>query len=161
LYPRITLGAGLGLQSVGGGSFTDWGSRQWSIGPSIELPIFDQGRRRATITLRELQQQEAAVAYQQTVLKAWHEIDDALSAYAAERRRHAELTLREHSSRDALQLARVRYEQGLTDFLVQLDAERTWLQARRDEVQSASQLALALVAVTKALGGAGPLEPPH
>ena len=100
-----------------------------------------------------MQQQEAAVAWQQTVLKAWHEIDDALSAYAAERRRHAELTLRERSSRDALQLARVRYEQGLTDFLVQLDAERTWLQARRDEAQSASQLALNLVAVTKALGG--------
>ena len=158
LYPRITLGAGLGLQSVGGGSFTDWGSRQWSIGPSIQLPIFDQGRRRATVTLRELQQQEAAIAYQQTVQKAWHEIDDALSAYSAERRRHAELALREQSSRDALQLARVRYEQGLTDFLVQLDAERTWLQARRDEVQSASQLALALVAVTKALGGAGPQQ---
>ena len=157
LYPRITLGGGFGVQSVQGGSLGDWGSRQWSIGPNLQLPLFDRGRLRATVTLRELQQQEAAVAYQQTVLKAWHEIDDALSAYTAERRRHAQLALRAQSSRDALQLARARYERGLTDFLVQLDAERTWLQAQRDVTDSVSRLALAWVAVAKALGGAGPV----
>jgi NodT family efflux transporter outer membrane factor (OMF) lipoprotein len=155
LYPRITLGAKFGFESVDGDSFSDWGSRTWSIGPSLQLPIFDHGRRRATVELRELQQQEAAVAYQQTVLKAWHEIDDALTAYTAERRRNADLAVKERSSRDALQLARVRYDHGLTDFLVQLDAERTWLQAQRDYTESSSRLALGLVAVSKALGGAG------
>jgi NodT family efflux transporter outer membrane factor (OMF) lipoprotein len=152
LYPRITLGAGFGFESVGSGSFGDWGSRQWSIGPSLQLPIFDNGRRRATVTLRELQQQEAAVAYQQTVLKAWHEIDDALSAYTAERRRNLHLAERERSSRDALQLARVRYDHGLTDFLVQLDAERGLLQAQREYADSTSRLALGLVTIAKALG---------
>lgn len=155
LYPRITLGATFGFQAVDNGSFGEWGSRQWSIGPSLQLPIFDNGRRRSTITVRELQQQEAAVAYQQTVLKAWHEIDDALSAYTAERQRNAQLAVRERSSRDALQLAQVRYDHGLTDFLVQLDAQRTWLQAQRDYTESTSRLALGLVAVSKALGGAG------
>ena len=157
LYPRVTLGAGFGFESVDGDSFADWGSRQWSIGPSLQLPIFDGGRRRATVTLRELQQQEAAVSYQQTVLKAWHEIDDALSAYTAERLRNVQLADRERSSRDALQLARVRYDHGLTDFLVQLDAQRTWLQAQREYTESTSRLALGLVAVSKALGGAGEL----
>lgn len=158
LYPRVTIGAGFGFQSVDGSTFTDWGSRNWTIGPSIQLPIFDNGRRRATVNLRELQQQEAAVAYQQTVLKAWHEIDDALSAYTAERRRNTQLAVKERSSRDALQLARVRYDHGLTDFLVQLDAERTWLQAQRDYAESSSRLALGLVAVSKALGGAGDVK---
>ncbi|MDM0075651.1 efflux transporter outer membrane subunit [Variovorax sp. J2P1-59] len=155
LYPRITLGANFGFESVNSGSFGDWGSRKWAIGPNLQLPIFDGGRRRATVNLRELQQQEAAVAYQQTVLKAWHEIDDALNVYTAERRRNAQLAVRERSSRDALQLARVRYDHGLTDFLVQLDAQRTWLQAQRDYAESTSRLALGLVAVSKALGGAG------
>lgn len=155
LYPRITIGAAFSLQSVDASSFTDWGSRQWSIGPSLQIPIFDHGRRRATITVRELQQQQAAVAYQQTVLKAWQEIDDALSAYTAERQRNAQLALRERSSRDALQLARVRYDHGLTDFLVQLDAQRTWLRAQVEYTESSSRLALGLVAVSKALGGAG------
>jgi len=155
LYPRITLGANFGFESVGSRSFGEWGSRQWSVGPSLQLPIFDGGRRRSTVTLRELQQQEAAVAWQQTVLKAWHEIDDALSAYTADRQRHLQLLEKERHSRDAWELARVRYENGLTDFLVQLDAQRTLLQAQRDQVQSAGRLALDLVMLTKALGGAG------
>jgi NodT family efflux transporter outer membrane factor (OMF) lipoprotein len=154
LYPRITLGANFGFESVASRSFGEWGSRQWSVGPSLQLPLFDGGRRRSTVTLRELQQQEAAVAYQQTVLKAWHEIDDALSAYAAERQRHLQLADKERQSRDAWDLARVRYEHGLTDFLVQLDAQRTLLQAQRDQVDSAGRLAMDLVLLTKALGGA-------
>ncbi len=97
-----------------------------------------QGRRRATVTIRKLEQQEAAVAYQQTVLKAWHEIDDALTAYNAERRRNVQLAAKERDSRDALLLARTRHDAGLTDFLVQLDAERTLLQARRDYVDSST-----------------------
>lgn len=151
LYPRITIGASFGYESVDGGRFGDWGSRQWSIGPSLQLPLFDGGRRRATVTLRQLQQQEAAVAYQQTVLRAWHEIDDALTAYTAERQRNLRLADKERSSREALQLARVRYENGLTDFLVQLDAQRGLLQAQREHADSTSRLALGLVAVSKAL----------
>ena len=153
LYPRVTLGAGFGFESVGSERFGEWGGRQWHLGPSISLPIFDNGRRRSTVTLRELQQQEAAVAFQQTVLKAWHEIDSALNAYAAERQRHAELAERERHSRDALTLAHARYANGLTDFGVELDARRTLLQARRDQAQSTSRLAVGLVAVYKALGG--------
>jgi len=156
LYPRVTLGAGFGSESAGSERFGEWGSRQWHIGPSISLPIFDNGRRRSTVTLRELQQQEAAVAFQQTVLKAWHEIDSALSAYTAERQRHAELVERERNSRDALTLAHARYANGLTDFGVELDARRALLQARRDRVQSTSRMAVAMVAVYKALGGAMP-----
>jgi len=156
LYPRVTLGAGFGYESAGSERFGEWGSRQWHIGPSISLPIFDNGRRRSTVTLRELQQQEAAVAFQQTVLKAWHEIDSALNAYAAERQRHAELVERERNSRDALTLAHARYANGLTDFGVELDARRTLLQARRDRVQSASRMAVGMVAVYKALGGTMP-----
>lgn len=152
LYPRITIGASFGFQSVDASTFGEWGSREWSIGPSLQLPIFDGGRRRATVTLRKLQEQEAAVAYQQTVLKAWHEIDDALSSYTAERQRNAQLAAMEVASRDAWELARVRYEHGMTDFLVALDAQRTLLQAQRAHADSNARLALGLVAVTKALG---------
>jgi len=152
LYPRITIGASFGFQSVDASTFGEWGSREWSIGPSLQLPIFDGGRRRTTVTLRKLQEQEAAVAYQQTVLKAWHEIDDALSAYTAERQRNVQLAAMETASRDAWELARVRYEHGMTDFLVALDAQRTLLQAQRARADSNARLALGLVAVTKALG---------
>ena len=160
LYPRITIGASFGFVSAGAGNFGEWGSRQWSIGPNLQLPVFDQGRRKATITLRKLQQQEAAVSYQQTVLKAWHEIDDALSAYNAERARNLQLAAKERDSRDALTLARARYDAGMTDFLVPLDAERTLLQARREHADSSARLALSLVAVSKALAASPPPTAP-
>ncbi|MDQ0039998.1 efflux transporter outer membrane subunit [Variovorax boronicumulans] len=156
LYPRVTLGAGFGYESVGSERFGDWGSRQWHVGPSLSLPIFDNGRRRSTVDLRDLQQQEAAVAFQQMVLKAWHEIDTALNAYSAERQRHAELVERERQSHDALTLAHARYANGLTDFSVELDARRALLQARRDQAQSTSRLSVNLVGVYKALAGGVP-----
>ncbi len=155
-YPRLTLGASFGLESVRGSNFGDWGSRQWSLGPSLSMPIFDHGRRLATIQLRTLEQQEAAISFQQTVLKAWHEIDSALTSYTAQRQRQQQLAEKERSSRAAYVLARVRYRHGLTDYLVELDAWRTLLQAQRDDAQSTSLLSIRLVSIYKALGGAAP-----
>jgi NodT family efflux transporter outer membrane factor (OMF) lipoprotein len=152
LYPRVTLGASFGVESVGAGRFGEWGSRQWSVGPSLALPLFDNGIRRATVELRKLEQQEAAVAYQQAVLAAWHEVDDALSAYAAGRMRVQQWRLREEAERTALELATVRYRQGLTDALPLLDAQRALLAARRDRVSGEADLALRLLAICKAAG---------
>src|SRR5690606_19886507 len=100
LYPRITLTGGLLAEALAASDLHEWGARQWSVGPSLSLPVFDGGRRRATVELRKLQQQEAAVSYQRTVLRAWHEIDDALSAYAAEQRRNRELAQAAEAGRD-------------------------------------------------------------
>lgn len=102
--------------------------------------------------LRNLEQQEAAIAYQQAVLRAWHEVDDALSAYAAERLRAAQWRLREEADRAALDLATVRYRQGLSDALPLLDAQRTLLAARRDRVRSEAALTVRLLAICKATG---------
>lgn len=157
LYPSIRLGASFGYESFKEGRFGDWGSRQWSIGPAFHLPIFDRGRRRATIQLRDLEHQEAAIGYQQTVLKAWQEVDDALSRYAAQRRRHAQLAIKAQSSRDAYEMATARYQGGLTNFIVLLDTQRVHLQSRRDLVESQTQMRMALVAIYKAIGG-GDLE---
>ena len=100
-YPRITIGGKFDLESISSRDLIEWSSRHWSIGPSLDIPIFDMGRRHSVVTLRKLQEQEAAVAYQRTVLQAWHEIDTALSAYAAERKRNEQLAKRERESRDA------------------------------------------------------------
>lgn len=153
LYPRVTLTGSFVQQSLDASDLTDWGSRQWAIGPSISLPIFDGSRRRSVVEIRKLQQQEAAVNYQRTVLNAWHEIEVALSAYAAEQKRNEELTATLASSRDAYEIARVRYNHGLVSYLVELDAHRTLLQAERAVSESNTQVATQLVAIYKALGG--------
>jgi outer membrane protein TolC len=111
------------------------------------------GRRRSVVTLRKLQQQEAAVAWQKNVLQAWSDVDTALNAYSAERQRNAQLTERERLSRDAYSLADVRYRNGRTTFIDALDAQRTLLAAQRDRADSDAQLAMKLVAIYKAVGG--------
>lgn len=156
LYPSIRLGAHFGLESYQSGEFADWGSRTWSIGPSLSLPLFDQGRRKSVVQLRELEQQEAAVNYQKTVLKAWQEIDDALSAYTAEQQQVQQLELRMRSAGDAWQLAQARYDGGAADFITVLDSQRAYLQARRDLAASQGRLNTRYAAIQKAVGNAPP-----
>lgn len=159
LYPRITLTGSFVQQSLHASDLTDWGSRQWSVGPSISLPIFDGSRRRSVVEIRKLQQQEAVVNYQRTVLRAWHEIENALSAYMAEQQRNRELAAALASSRDAYDIAHVRYGHGLVNYLVELDARRTLLQAERAYADSTTQAGTQLVAIHKALGGGWPQTP--
>ncbi|MDO5623206.1 MAG: efflux transporter outer membrane subunit [Pseudomonadota bacterium] len=153
LYPRIALGVSGGLQSLTSGGFGSWGARTWQIGPLISLPLFDQGRRRATVELRQLQQQEAAIDWHRTVLTAWQEVDDALASYAAERQRHAQLSEVLARQQEALALAQARARHGLGNQLPVLQAEQNRLQAQRALDESASRLRTALVAVYKAVGG--------
>ena len=72
LYPSVRIGAQLGFESDLGSALPERASRAWSIGPRLDLPIFDRGRRKAVVQLRELQQ-EAAIAYQRAVLQAWQQ----------------------------------------------------------------------------------------
>ncbi|WP_129774910.1 efflux transporter outer membrane subunit [Peristeroidobacter soli] len=156
LYPRITLTGSFVQESLRASDLGDWGARQWSVGPSISLPIFDGGRRRAVVEVRKLDQQQAAVSYQQTVLRAWHEIETALSGYSAEQEHNRELSTALTASRDAYDIARVRYNHGMINYLGELEARRTLLQTERAYSQSNIQLGTQLVAVYKALGGGWP-----
>ncbi|MBS0448422.1 MAG: efflux transporter outer membrane subunit [Proteobacteria bacterium] len=161
LYPRITLGASFGFESLHDQELAQWGSRQWSIGPSLSLPVFDHGRRRATVALRELQQQEAAVAFQQTVLKAWHEVDDAASAYASELAQQRTLDDKAALADAAATLAQAQYGKGITDYVPVLDADQAADEVRQARADSAARLRIRLVALYKALGDDGtlPLAP--
>jgi len=152
LYPSIRLGARFGYESYLNGEFSAWGSRAWSIGPTLALPLFDRGRRKSVVQLRELEQQEAAVDYQKTVLKAWQEIDDALSGFTAEQQQERALQARMHSAGQAYELARARYDAGVADFLSVLDGQRGYLQARRDLAASEGRLGTRYVMVNKAIG---------
>ena len=151
LYPRVMLGAGYGSVSVGSSNFATGASQQWWFGAHVDLPLFDGGRRRAAVTQRELQAQQAAVAFRQTVVSAWHDVDAAVARYEAERRRGDELQRRLAASDEAFALARVRFQRGLSDETPLLETERTRLEAEREALASQAQQGLALVAVYKAL----------
>jgi hypothetical protein len=158
LYPRITLGASFGIESVSSGKFGEWGSRQWALGPSLSIPVFDQGRRQSIVVLREMQQQESAIAYQQAVLKAWQEVDDAIGNYAAEKQRELLLAQKSLLTEEEAGLARIRYSNGLTSHVAVSNAEIALLEARRAKTDSHWRQSFALTALYKALGTDGNAE---
>jgi NodT family efflux transporter outer membrane factor (OMF) lipoprotein len=153
LYPRLTLSASGGWQSEGLSNLVDWASRFGSIGPKVEVPIFDAGRRRANVRIQDARAHEAAISYASTVLGALHEADDALIAYDTEQTRRASLDATVAEDRTAVDLARQRYVSGIASFLDVLDAERTLQQNELTLADSTTAVSTNLIALYKALGG--------
>lgn len=153
LYPRITLSAGLQFESYQGGGFGEWASRQWNIGPGFYLPLFNQGRLKARVELTEVAQQQAAIQYRKTVLAAWQEIDDALTAYSAERERYRTLQQKQAGLERQLDLIFANREAGLVDASVELQARAALIGIERELADSLATLRIQRVAVYKAVGG--------
>ena len=153
-YPRVTLSGSAAIQAVQFNQLGNWGqANTYSFGPSISLPIFQGGRLTHTLELRQSQQQEAAISYQRTVLGALHEVDNALTAYAADQNRRASLQRAVAQNRRALGLAREQYSAGLATFLNVLDTQRALLATQQQYATSTTTISTDLVALYKALGG--------
>ncbi|WP_426232665.1 efflux transporter outer membrane subunit [Pseudomonas sp. TWP3-2] len=152
-YPRITLSGNLSSQAMQLSDFGSWGSRAFGIGPQFSLPLFDGGRLRGVLQLREAQQQDAAIAYQQTVLRAWHEIDDQLTAYNASQRRRDSLAEAVRQNQIALRTAQQQYVEGVVDFVNVLTVQSALLATQEQWVESSTGVSLAMVGLYRALGG--------
>lgn len=152
-YPSLTLNGSVGIQSLKVQSLWNWNAGQYALGPTLNIPIFEGGRLKAQLELRKSQQREAAVQYQKTVLGAWTEVDDALTAYEAEQRRREQLIEAVKQNRRALGLAQNRYQAGISDFIEVLDAQRSQLVTEQLLAISTTNVSGNLVALYKALGG--------
>ncbi|HWW19243.1 MAG TPA: efflux transporter outer membrane subunit [Steroidobacteraceae bacterium] len=152
LFPRLVLSAQGGLQSQALSQLGEWASRFGSLGPSFQLPIFDRGQWR-TVHLDKLRAQESALAYQRTVIQALREVANALAAFNADQDRRVQLDRAVSESRDALALARERYQSGVTNFIDVLDAQRTLQQNESALIDAISATSVDLVALYRALGG--------
>jgi NodT family efflux transporter outer membrane factor (OMF) lipoprotein len=153
LFPRFSLVGGAGVESSFTNSLFDWGSRTFYIGPSVRWPIFDAGRLRAIVKVRNAQQEQALIGYQQTVLGALREVEDAIVALTTEQQRAKSLSDRVDSTAEAAQIAGDQYRQGLTDFLTVLDAQRSLYAAQDELARSQQAVTTDLIALYKALGG--------
>jgi NodT family efflux transporter outer membrane factor (OMF) lipoprotein len=152
LYPRLTLTGAGGLQSETASEVTEWASRFFTLGPTLELPVLDRGQWR-TVTLQRVRAREAAVIYANTVLNALQEVENARAAYDADQERDARLEATVEQDRDALDLTRQRYGSGVASFIEVLDAERTLRQNELSRAQSATVVGEDLVSLYRALGG--------
>ncbi len=152
-FPTLKLSGSTGLQAIQFGRLFDFNARQYALGPGLTVPLFEAGQLKATLHLTEAKQKEAALTYQQTVLRALHEVDNALTAYRSEQARRQQLTDAVTENHRAQELARARYAQGVADFLTVLDAQRTLLANELLLADSTTAVSGNLVALYKALGG--------
>jgi NodT family efflux transporter outer membrane factor (OMF) lipoprotein len=152
-YPSVRLNGSVGYDGLELQNAFKATALQYMVGPQVSVPIFQGGRLRSTLELREAQQQSAALSYQGIVLQAWHEVVNALVAYRDEQQRHALLKAQIDHSRQALTLSRTRYTDGVTEFITVLDAERSLFAALQQYATSTTNVSLDLVQLYRALGG--------
>ncbi|MDP9555109.1 UNVERIFIED_ORG: NodT family efflux transporter outer membrane factor (OMF) lipoprotein [Pseudomonas parafulva] len=152
-YPSITLSGSMGFQANQLSDLGSWSTHRFAFGPSVNIPIFEGGRLKAMLKLSEGQQKEAALAYQKTVLSAWHEVDDAVLGLENKQKRERHLEEAVAQSRKALASAQSQYKQGTSDYLNVLSVQNSLLANESDLATSKASKSLAAVRLYKALGG--------
>ena len=153
LFPRFTLSGSVGVRASDFSSWFDWASRIWSVGPSASWNLFSMGRTRSNIEQQRALQEQSLITYQQTILGALQEVENALIASAKEAEHRRALREAVGANRKAVDLATTLYTQGNTDFLNVLNAQRSLYLSEDALIQSTGKVSTNLVAVFKALGG--------
>ena len=153
LFPRVTVSGLLGFIAGRGNLFGEKDSHAWAVTPALSWAAFDLGSARARLRGAEAGTREAEAEYEQAVLRAAEETENAFVNYREQLERLVKLNDQALQSARASSIARARYREGAEDFLSLLDAERTQLQAEDAVAQAESQVFTGVVGVYKALGG--------
>ena len=153
LFPRVSLSGFLGFIAGRGSQIGSSAAEAWGVAPSISWAAFDLGSVRARLRGAEADADGALASYEQQVLLALEESENAFSDYARAQERLLSLLRQSTASRAAAQQAEIRYREGTVDFLVLLDAERERLAAEDAQAQAEVALYRGVVALYKALGG--------
>ena len=154
LMPSLSFSGSIGLQTTDvAGLFN---VQQWfgNLLSNLLAPVFDGGRLASNVALAETRFNELAAAYGQTVVTAVNEVEAALAGLRHEGRRHALLAAAREEAQATLDLQTQRYASGVGGYADFLDASRTVLNVESALAASERDLALARLAVHRALGGA-------
>lgn len=153
LYPHITISGFLGLLAGRGNFLNVADTRAWAVTPALSWAAFDIGSARARLRGAEGVTRESVAEFEQVVLRALEETENALVNYREDQQRLVKLAEQARESSRAAAIARVRYREGAADFLALLDAERTELQAEDAVAEAEAGVFTSVIAVYKALGG--------
>ena len=153
LYPEIHVQGSVGLVAGSLDAMSGAAALSSFLGPVIRWSFLDIGRVRARIAASEARTKEALIVYDQTVLRALQETDDAFKAYGAAGSTLGLRLFESAANREAARLARVRFSAGEGIYLDVLEAERTDFASRRALAIARTSQRLAVVSIYKALGG--------
>jgi NodT family efflux transporter outer membrane factor (OMF) lipoprotein len=163
LYPSFSLVGEIGLQtsSQGGaqsngahfGDFGDQDSIFYSFGPGFRWPIFDFGRIKNNVRVQDARFQQLLVNYQNTVLKAAQEVEDAMTGFTKAQEATAFSQNSVTAAKRSVEISLAQYREGAVDYQRVLDTQRSLLQEQNSLTQTQSSIATNLIALYKALGG--------
>lgn len=151
-FPTITINGLAGFQSINAGSWFNWSSRLWSVGPSIQVPLFTGYYNRANLVAARAAYNQEVADYRQTVLTAFGQVEDELAAQkllAAEWNSEVQAVA---AAKRALEVANNQYKGGLVTYLNVASAQTTALDEEDAAVQLEGARLTAAVNLIKALG---------
>lgn len=160
-YPTFTLTGSAGFESANFEHILDWQSAVAAIGPSISFPIFEGGRLQNNLAAVKAQYQQSVAVYLNQVLIAYGDVEDALTDLHALTNEVDRLRAAVEASQRYLDAAQVQYKQGLVNYLIVIDAERTLLSNQLTLSQDINQQMAASIHLVKSLGGGWKTDAAH
>lgn len=152
-YPDINLSAVTGLQSLGWSRLFETGSQYTSVGPAIDLPIFDAGRLRANLGITDAQYDIAVDQYNQGLINAIQQTADALTQLHAIIDQQNDQMIQVTAAQKNYQYTKANYLAGTTNALDFLRNKLIVLQNQQQLTQILIQHQIAIINLIKALGG--------
>lgn len=152
-FPALTITGQGGLQSADFAKWFTGNSLNYSIGPSVTLPIFQGGTNLARLDQAESQYQQMLENYRQTILQAFREVADLLVSLSSRGEQLTHQRRQLAAAQAAAQFAQVRYRNGMVNYLDVLDAQRTVLTAETQLAITERARLTEMVSLFKALGG--------
>ena len=153
LLPSLSFSGSIGVQSSEADGL--FNVDQWfrNLIANLTAPLFQGGRLRANVDIAQAQHAQQAAVFGRTVVTAVHEVEAALSQLGNEIERYAFLESQGVDAEASLDLQASRYASGVAGYTDYLDAFRNLLNVRSTLAGAGRDLALARLAVHRALGG--------
>jgi multidrug efflux system outer membrane protein len=152
-FPQIALTGSGGFESTALTALFTGTNFIWTAAASAAQPVFTAGRTRSQVAVAEARTQEATIAYQQTIRRAFREVSDAIVGYRKLREFREQQELLLGAARDGRRLAEIRYQGGATSYLEVLDADTRLFEGELGLAQAQLSELSALVELYRAVGG--------
>jgi multidrug efflux system outer membrane protein len=152
-YPRLLLSGMAGYQSFDASTLFDWPSHVWALGPSLQVPLFTGGRNRAQLASARATFDATVANYRQTVVNAFQEVEDQLSAQRLLARQSEAENAALAAARRTLDISNTRYRGGVITYLDVVIAQSVALTHELTVVELNAQRLVATVSLIKAMGG--------
>lgn len=152
-FPSISLTGMLGIATTQLSSIAIGDDGVWAVSAGLMGPIFNFGKNKRRVEIERQRTEQALMEYEQAVIQAFREVEDALLAVSTYREEYEAIQRRKNSALNASNLSKARYDGGVTSYLEVLDSDRTLFDTELIESEVFKLRLNSYVTLYKVLGG--------